>query len=220
LLEAADGGTLFLDEISDMPLTMQVKLLRVLQEREIVRVGGTKTIPIDVRIVAATARDLKRAVREGDFRQDLFFRLNVVGVEIPPLRERREDIPLLAYYFINRAAHTMGKPVESISKEAARLLKAYAYPGNVRELENIVDRAMALCQTRVINARDLPPDLIDLELCSYDRKSHPAMTLDEIERDYIQRVLEHTGGSRTQAAEILGIDRTSLWRKMKKYELK
>ncbi len=219
LLEAADGGTLMLDEISDMPLTMQIKLLRVLQEREIVRVGGTRAIPIDVRIVAATARDLKRAVRDGDFRQDLFYRLNVVGVEIPPLRERSEDIMLLAYHFMDRASHKMGKGVESISVEAARLLTAYAYPGNVRELENIMERAVALCQTTVINERDLPPDLIDLELLSYDRKSHPAMTLDELERDYIRRVLEHTGGSRTRAAEILGIDRTSLWRKLKKYAI-
>jgi DNA-binding NtrC family response regulator len=219
LLETASGGTLLLDEISDMPFTMQIKLLRVLQEREIVRVGGTKTIPIDVRIIAATANDLKRAVAENAFRQDLFFRLNVVTVEIPPLRERHEDVLLLAYHFLKRASLKMQKPVQTISPEAARLLTAYAYPGNVRELENIIERAVALCQMSIINERDLPPDLVNLELCSYDRKPHPALTLEEIERDYIRRVLEHTGGSRTKAAEILGIDRTSLWRRMKKFGL-
>lgn len=219
LLETASGGTLLLDEISDMPLSMQVKLLRVLQEREIVRVGSTKPIPIDVRIVAASARDLKRAVVEEVFRQDLYFRLNVVSIEIPPLRERRGDIPLLAYHFLKGASRKMHKKVERISPEATDLLTAYAYPGNVRELKNIIERAVALCQMGVVNARDLPADLLDLELSSYGRRALPERTLEEVERDYIRRVLDHTGGSRTKTAEILGIDRTSLWRKLKKFKL-
>jgi DNA-binding NtrC family response regulator len=217
LLEAAEGGTLLLDEIGDMPLSMQVKLLRVLQEREVVRVGGTKSIPLDVRVVAATARDLRAAVAEGAFRQDLFFRLNVVNIGLPRLRERREDILLLAYHFLHKYTNRMNKPVDGISPEALDVLSGYGFPGNVRELENIVERAVAVSQTRQIQPRDLPPELVKHDLNSFTKSGEPGMTLDEIERDYIRRVLAHTGGARARAAEILGIDRTSLWRKMKKY---
>jgi len=219
LLEAANGGTIFLDEIAEMPFSMQVKLLRVIQERELIRVGGTRTIPLDVRIVAATARDLKAAAAEGAFRQDLYFRLNVVNISLPPLSERREDIPLLAYHILDKFQKRLKKRIKAISAEAMDLLAGYAFPGNVRELENIIERAVAVCQGRIIQARDLPPDLADLELYSFQRPGGQALTLEELEQDYIRHVLDLTGGKRTRAAEILGIDRASLWRKMKKYGL-
>lgn len=219
LLEAASGGTLFLDEIGEMPFSMQVKLLRVIQEREVIRVGGTRAIPLDIRILAASAGDLKTAATEGAFRQDLYFRLNVVNIVLPRLNERRQDIPLLAYHVLEKLDRRMKKKVKAISPEAMALLTGYAFPGNVRELENIIERAMAVCQGETIQVRDLPPDLADLELYSYQRPDGPALTLEELEKDYISHVLEITGGVRTHAAKILGIDRASLWRKIKKYGL-
>jgi DNA-binding NtrC family response regulator len=219
LLEAAQGGTLFLDEIGDMPLSMQVKLLRVLQERELMRVGGTRAIPLDVRVVAATARDLKAAAAQGAFRQDLYFRLNVVTLTLPPLSERRGDIPLLAYHFLYRLSRRMGKEVKRFSPEAMALLEGYAYPGNVRELENIVERAVALASEEVIRPSHLPPDLAELTLVKFHQPSQPLPTLEDMERDYVKLVLQRCGGSRTQAARLLGIDRTALWRRMKKYDL-
>ncbi|MBW1722446.1 MAG: sigma-54-dependent Fis family transcriptional regulator [Deltaproteobacteria bacterium] len=219
LLEAANGGTILLDEIGEMPLSMQVKLLRVLQEREVLRVGGTKPSSLDVRVLAATARDLKASVSEGIFRQDLFFRLNVVTIELPRLCERKEDIPLLAYHCLARAQRRMKKTVKAISTDAMDLLKGYAFPGNVRELENIIERAVAVCKGETIQVRDLPPDLADLDLHDYSRPPGQLMSLEDLERDYIRHVLKLTGGVRTRAAEILGIDRASLWRKMKKYGL-
>jgi len=220
LLEAAGGGTLFLDEIGEMPFSMQVKLLRVIQERELIRVGGTQPIPLDVRIIAASARDLKAAAAEGAFRQDLYFRLNVVNIVLPRLSERQGDIPLLAYYILEKLKKRMGKAVKAISPEALELLAGYPFPGNVRELENIIERALAVCQGHTIQVRDLPPDLADLELYSFQRPAGTALTLEELEKDYIGHVLELTGGLRARAAQILGIDRASLWRKMKKYGLK
>jgi len=217
LLETADGGTLFLDEIGDMPPSTQVKLLRVIQEREVIRVGGTKPIPLDIRIIAATAKDLKAAVTEGVFRQDLYFRLNVVNLALPSLAERREDIPLLAYHILDKCRRSARKRIKAISQEAMALLKDYAFPGNVRELENILERAVAMCRDEVIQVSDLPPDLSELALYSYRRPGEKILNLEELEQEYIRHVLELTGGVRTRAAEILGIDRASLWRKMKKY---
>lgn len=219
LLEAADGGTIFLDEIGDMPLSMQVKLLRVIQEREVIRVGGTRPTPLDVRFVAATAGDLKTAVKEGAFRQDLYFRLNVVHLVLPRLTERKEDIPLLAYHSLEKYQKRMKKRVKSISAEAMDLLTSYTFPGNVRELENIIERAVAVCEGEIIQVRDLPPDLVDLEFYSYKRPEGTLLNLEELERDYIVHILKITGGIRSKAAEILGIDRASLWRKIKKYGL-
>jgi DNA-binding NtrC family response regulator len=219
LLEAAEGGTLLLDEIGDMPGSMQVKLLRVLQEREVVRVGGTQSIALDVRIVAATARDLRAEVASGSFRQDLLFRLNVVNIELPRLSDRGQDIPLLAYHFLEKFKARMKKPVESIAPEVMEILDAYGFPGNVRELENIVERAVAVSQTSQIQVRDLPPQLSAISLDSLRRPGDPTVTLEEVEGDYIRRVLEFAGGARARAAEILGISRTSLWRKMKKHSL-
>jgi DNA-binding NtrC family response regulator len=219
LLEVANKGTLLLDEVGEMPLSMQVKLLRVIQEREVIRVGGTVPVPLDVRFIAATARNLRTAALEGSFRQDLYFRLDVVNITVPKLAERRDDIPVLAQYFLKKFSHRMNKTIHVIAQETMEVLKDYAYPGNVRELENIIERAVAVSTGEMILVRDLPPDLARFELRPYRRKSDSGWTLDEIEKDYIVRVLQFTGGNRTQAAEILGIDRTSLWRKMRKHRL-
>ncbi|MBW1780030.1 MAG: sigma-54-dependent Fis family transcriptional regulator [Deltaproteobacteria bacterium] len=219
LLAAANRGTLFLDEIGDMPLSMQIKLLRVIQEREVIPVGGTRPISLDIRIIAASAKDLKSAATDGAFRQDLYFRLNVVSVVLPRLAERKQDIPLLAYHMLERFRRQTQRKVRAVSQEAMTLLENYAFPGNVRELENILERAVAMCQGEVIQVRDLPPDLAELELYSYHRPGGALLNLEELERDYIRHILQLTGGVRTRAAEILGIDRASLWRKMKKYDL-
>ncbi|MGD9249604.1 MAG: sigma-54 dependent transcriptional regulator [Desulfobacterales bacterium] len=217
LLEMAHGGTLFMDEIGDIPPAMQVKLLRVLQEKEVLRVGGTHPIPLDVRIVSATAQDLKAAVDEGAMRSDFFFRINVFNIHMPPLRDHRDDIPLLAYHVLHRVRGKGKSRIKAISQEAMAILTHYPFPGNVRELENILERAAAICRDNVIRTSDLPPDLVELELQDYRRPEGNLMTLEELEQDYIAHVLKQTGGFRRRTAEILGIDRASLWRKMKKY---
>ncbi|MBT7696517.1 MAG: sigma-54-dependent Fis family transcriptional regulator [Desulfobacterales bacterium] len=219
LLEAASGGTLFLDEIGEMPHAMQVKLLRVLQEGELMRVGGTHPIPIDVRILSATAVDVKAAVNGGAFRKDLYFRINVINIKLPGLHERKEDIPLLSYHILTRFNRGRERNIHAISENAMALLREYAFPGNVRELENILERAVVVCSGDVIRACDLPPDLITLELQAYKPPDEQFMTLAELEQDYIFHLLKINGGARAKTAEILGIDRASLWRKMKKYNL-
>lgn len=219
LLEMADGGTLFMDEIGDMPHVMQVKLLRVLQEKEVIRVGGTQPIPLDVRVMSATSKDLKTAVDSGAMRRDFFFRINVFNIHLPPLRERREDIPLLAYHILRQIHNKEDARITAISQKALALLTKYAFPGNVRELENILERAVAVCRDDVILASDLPPDLLQFELQDYKRPEGNQMTLEEIEQDYIRHVLKQTDGMRRRTADILGIDRASLWRKMKKFGL-
>ncbi|MCF8031856.1 MAG: sigma-54 dependent transcriptional regulator [Desulfarculaceae bacterium] len=219
LLEAAQGGTIFLDEIGEMPQAMQVKLLRALQEREVLRVGGTEPIGLQLRVVAATARDLKAEVGLGAFRQDLYYRLNVVSLQLPRLAERGDDIQLLAYFFLGMFNQRMHKEIRGLGGRALDLLNSYAYPGNVRELANIMERAVALCGQDMITERDLPPDLAAVELASFSRPGGEEPTLEELERRYIEHILEITGGVRTRAAAILGIDRVSLWRKMKKFSL-
>ena len=219
LLETANSGTLFMDEIGDMPPSMQLKLLRVIQEREVTRVGGTRPLPLDVRIIGATATDLKVAVGEGLFRRDLYYRLNVVNIALPKLSDRKEDIPLLAYHVFEKLKRQTHKEITGISAQAMSLLQRYAYPGNVRELENILERAVAVAQSRVIQAWDLPPDVEGLELYSYERPGGGLLNLEELERDYVSHVLKLCGGSRTKTAQILGIDRASLWRKMKRHGL-
>jgi DNA-binding NtrC family response regulator len=218
LLESANGGVVLFDEIGEMPLTMQVKLLRVLQERKIIRVGGTKEIPIDIRVLAATNRDLKEEVQKKTFRQDLYYRLNVVNLHIPPLRDRKDDIPLLVNYFL--AKHPPSEGSKSISREALRRLQCYDYPGNARELENIIERSLALCDTSEIQPYHLPSDLSSSP--SFHLPNIEAVktsqSLDENEREYILSVLKSVDGNKTQAAKIIVIDRVSLWRKLKKYE--
>jgi DNA-binding NtrC family response regulator len=219
LLAAADGGTLFLDEITEMSPTMQVKLLRVIQEKEVLPLGATTPQKVDVRFVAATNRNMQEMMKNGEFRQDLWFRLNVVNLHIPPLSRRREDIPLLAYHFLAKCAARMNKPIGEISAEAMNILKAYDFPGNVRELENIIERGVAIATGNIVEAAFLPDDLRELSIRTFRKKEGRMPSLEEQERDYIRWVLQEAGGNQTLAAQILGIDRVSLWRKLKRYEL-
>jgi DNA-binding NtrC family response regulator len=217
LLESAAGGSVFLDEIGEMPLSMQVKLLRAIQEKSILRVGGTTPIDIDIRIIAASNKDLKKASQNGDFREDLFYRLNVVTIHLPQLTERKEDIPLFVSAFINRYNQYFGKTVGGISSQAMEILKHYHYPGNVRELENIIQRAVALTSGNKIQVKDLPPDLQQLEFSMIEGEG--LLSMAEIERQHIQTVLKKTDNNKQLAAKILNIPRTTLWRKMKKFGL-
>ncbi len=219
LIEIAEGGTLFLDEVTEMSPAMQVKLLRVLQERELLRVGGTDPVAVDVRFVAATNRDLQESVDNGRFRADLYFRLNVVNLALPPLRARRDDVPLLAYYFLKKFALAMGKPVADLAPDALRLLSRYDYPGNVRELANLIERGVALAQGAILELGHLPDSLRSLSVRVATLPSGDLQTLERNEASYIAQVLEYTGGNRNQAADILGIDRVSLWRRIKRYGL-
>lgn len=215
LLEVAQGGTILLDEIGDMPLSMQVKLLRVLQERTLMRVGGTQEIPIDLRVMAATNKDLKQEVDRGTFRQDLYYRLNVINLAVPRLAERKDDIPVLSLHFLRKFSVAQAKAIEAISDEAMDVLMSYEFPGNVRELENIIERAVALADGKTIRKEHLPADLQVLGL-RIPRPRRGLMTLEENEKEYITWVLEHVNDNKTKAAEILGIDRVSLWRKLKR----
>ncbi len=222
LLESATGGVVLFDEIGEMPLTMQVKLLRVLQEKKIIRVGGTKEIPIDVRLLAATNRDLKEEVERGTFRQDLYYRLNVVNIHIPPLRERMDDVHLLVNYFLAKFSLPGGR-TKNMSKEALRKLENYDFPGNARELENIIERSLALCDDKEIQPHHLPADLHshpDLAVPNLQMAADPRKSLEENQQEYILSVLKSVDGNKTQAAKIIGIDRVSLWRKLKKYKQK
>lgn len=219
LIEMASGGTLFLDEVTEMPPSMQVKLLRVIQEKEVLRLGATEPIKIDVRFIAATNRDIQTAIKAGDFRQDLYFRLNVVLLHMPPLSERKEDIPLLSYYFLKKYAALMKKNVTEISADVIALLMNYDFPGNIRELENIIERGVALSTDSSIEVLHLPEDLRELSIKTFRRKEGKIPSLEDQEMSYINWVLAEVGGNKTLAAQILGIDRVSLWRKLKKYGL-
>jgi DNA-binding NtrC family response regulator len=219
LIEVADGGMVFLDEIGDMPLTMQVKLLRVIQEKTFLRVGGVDPMPVDVRFIAATHRDLKEDVKNGYFRQDLFYRLNVITIQLPPLADRNGDIPLLANYFLAQKTQAMKKDIREIEREAIDLLCQYGWPGNVRELENVVERAVALENGTSILVADLPDYIRNLSIETYRRTRSAIPTLEDQEKHYIQWILEKCEGNKTKAAKTMGIDRVSLWRKMKRYGL-
>ena len=218
LIEAASGGTLFLDEVTEMSPAMQVKLLRVVQEGEVLPLGATRPVAVDVRIVAATNRDIQQEVKSGAFRKDLYFRLNVVILHVPPLSERRNDIPLLAHHFLDRFALVMRKDVRDISPNALQRLMSYSYPGNVRELENIIERAVALCPGPVIRVAHLPDEFREFSLPDVAPSDSRVPTLAEQEEEYIKWVLKRTGGNQTQAAQLLGIDRVSLWRKLKRFQ--
>src|SRR5215831_5710112 len=216
MFQVAEGGTFFLDEIGEMPHATQVKLLRALQEREIIPVGGTQPIKIDCRLVAATNADLEREVNEGRFRADLFFRLNVIPIQLPPLRQRRDDIPLLVDHFLKR--HIDGGAEKNISKDALELLKKYDWPGNVRELENVMERVLILADTGVIEPTDLPDSI---RFGQQQRGSlvidSPDMTLEQLEKEYILKVLQHTNWQKKRASEILGINASTLYRKLISY---
>jgi DNA-binding NtrC family response regulator len=217
--ESADGGTIFLDEIGDISPKLQMDLLRVLQERRFYRVGGSEELEVDVRVIAATNADLAQKVHDGEFRDDLYYRLNVINIHVPPLRERREDIPILTHHFIERLSHELGREISGISDGALRMLVNNDWAGNVRELENAIERAMVTCKTSIITEED----------CSF--LSHPAvvekkgvslpleMTLEQAENQIIAATLQRTRGNITEAATVLGIDRSTLYDKIKKHKL-
>jgi DNA-binding NtrC family response regulator len=217
LLEIADKGTLFLDEIGDMPLSTQAKILRVIETKTFRRLGGTKDIRVDIRVIAATNKNLAEAVNSNSFREDLYYRLNVMPLTIPPLRQRIEDIPLLSDFFISEISESMNKKVKSIDKDALTALCSYNWPGNIRELRNVIERAMILCNSEVIT--------ISYLLLSGDSYKKPPpqagemLTLKEVEREHIMRILERFDNNRTKAAEILGIARSTLNEKIKLYNL-
>lgn len=219
--EQAQGGTFFLDEIGDLSPALQAKLLRVVQEKTFERVGGNKTIPVDVRIISATHQDLERHIQEGRFRQDLYFRLNVVSLFLPPLRERREDIPLLIDHFITKFSRENNKEGLEVSKEARELLLRYPYPGNVRELENLVERAVVLSRGKLITSRELPFHLKEgegePEGVAYSVDLTLPQQLEELEKHLIQKALQEAGGIQTRAAEKLGISERVLRYKLQKF---
>ncbi len=211
--ETANDGTLFLDEIGDIGPKMQLDLLRVLEERRFCRVGSSDTVAVDVRIIAATNRDLKKAISDGHFREDLFYRLNVIPINVPPLRERREDIPLLVDHFIERLSAELHRHVDGVSRDAMAMLLGYGFPGNVRELRNIVERAMVCAHGPVL-------DVADFKLGDAASTAADGSTLEDVERRHVAAVLEQAGGNVSQAARILDIDRVTLYHKIKKYGLR
>ena len=216
--EIAEGGTIFLDEIGDISPKLQLNLLRILQERNFYRVGGTEQIDVDVRVIAATNRNLEEAVREGKFRDDLYYRLNVINISIPPLRDRKEDIPLLVHNFIERISPELGRDVNDISEGALKILLNHNWPGNVRELENAVERAIVTCKTKVLTE----DDFTFLANHGTERKGWAIptdMTLDEIENQAITATLQRTHGNIKESAAILGVDRSTLYDRIKKYNL-
>jgi DNA-binding NtrC family response regulator len=209
--ELADKGTLFLDEIGDVPPATQVKLLRVLQEREFERLGSTRTVKVDVRLIAATNRDLRAALEDGTFREDLYYRLNVVPIDIPPLRERKEDIPALVDLFLKRFAADSGRELTSVSPQAVNLLLGHYWPGNVRELQNIIERACALAKTSRLEPDDIYLDSPrNRTSASGDRFLPEGMTLDQWEDEMIREALKRAGGNKSQAARLLGLSRNAL----------
>ena len=213
--ELADGGTLFLDEIGDLPLDMQVKLLRVLQEREITPLGSEKTKPVNVRILSATHRNLEEMVSEGRFREDLFYRLNVISIEIPPLRERTEDIPVFTAYLVEKFVKSMGKPIEGVSDAVMQRFTAYDWPGNIRELENVIERAFNMADGRVIQMGDIPKNIVNksVEMMSYKDQ------MEEFERSILTKALHENRGHKVDAAKSLKMGKTAFYEKAKKYGL-
>ena len=223
--ELANGGTIFLDEIGDMSMPMQAKLLRVLQEREVERVGGTKTSSVDVRVIAATNQDLETMMSQGTFRQDLYYRLNVIALHVPPLRERREDLPELCEALLRKVNRTLQFDVDGVSREAMELLMQYDWPGNVRELENVLERSVNLMdEVGDILPEHLPPTMrrpaTKPALSNQEETKELAGIMEEAEKQAIYKALETAGGNRSQAAKILGIHRSGFYQKLSKYQIK
>lgn len=212
LMEVADGGTLFLDEIGEMNIDLQAKLLRVLENGEFIKLGDVKTTKVDIRIIAATNRDLAKDVGEGHFREDLFYRLNTFTISLPPLRERKEDIKELAVYFLKSLARREGKPVLAVSPECLEALESFTWKGNIRELKNVLERATILAEGTQIAAADLPA-----ELQKPDSTGAGGQTLSEIEKTHIKKMLAYTGNNKTKAAQLLGIGLATLYRKLEEY---
>ncbi len=220
LFEEADRGTIFLDEIGDTTPAMQAKLLRVLQDGEIRRVGSNAPIRVNVRVLAATNKRLDEQVRAGAFREDLFYRLNVVSLRVPPLRERREDVVALVHHFLQRARERLGKPMADFTREALDVLQHHAWPGNVRELENAVERAVVLCRGDRIAPEDLPPSVLDRSSGGLAAPGYSGLALRDVEREHILATLRECHGNQAKAADLLGIGRNTLWRKLKEYGVK
>jgi DNA-binding NtrC family response regulator len=217
----ASGGTLFLDEIGEMPLEMQAKLLRALQERKVRPVGSNAEVPFDSRVVTATHRDLEAEVEQRRFRQDLYYRINVVRIDVPPLRERGSDVLKLAAHFLEKAAERNGKPTPALSSQVAERLLAYDWPGNVRELENCIERAVALARFDQLSVEDLPEKIRAYRADRFVMSANDAneiVSMEELERRYIMRVIKLLGGNKSRAAQMLGLDRRTLYRKLEKYE--
>ena len=212
-LELAHGGTLFLDEIGEIGMRMQIDLLRVLEDRIFYRVGGTQPLEVDFRVIAATNRDLQKAVKEGRFREDLYYRLNVIAFKMPALRERKQDLPLLAEHFLRRFSQETNKPIEKISREAMDEIMLYDWPGNVRELENAIERAVVVCKGPQISAPDLPI------FCAEETPAAAGSSLAEIEKTHIAQVLNENDWNVSRSAKVLGIDRTTLYSKIKRYQI-
>lgn len=229
LVEVANGGTLFLDEIGDLPVPLQAKVLRMLQEQEVQRVGGLRPIKVNVRLIAATNRDLETAIQQRTFRQDLYYRLNVISIELPPLRERAEDIPLLVEHFCAKAARKLRRTVPRFAPDALEALKRYPFPGNVRELENLIERLLILCERDEIQCEDLPEDIRTLNRSrrpGLSATSAPITTLDyrkareDFERAYLQHLLEATGGNVSEAARLSGLSRRHLYEKFERLDIR
>ncbi len=214
LIEITNNGTLFLDEIAEMSPTLQAKLLKVIEDKEFLRVGGTRTIKVDVRFIAATNQNINTLVSTGKFREDLYYRLNVMDIYIPPLRERREDIVPLSKHFLEKYSKKENKKIGGFSKEAMDVLMSYGFPGNVRELENIIERAVILEKTSYIRPESLPQSIMLFQIETIDQNR--IKTIDDLNKEYAEKVLEFVGNNKSKAAEILGISRTSLWRILKK----
>jgi two-component system NtrC family response regulator len=213
----ADRGTLFLDELSEVSPGLQVKLLRAIQEREVIPVGGREPMKFDVRFIAATNKNLEEEVKKGVFREDLYYRINVITIPLPPLRQRREDIPLLASHFLVKHAQRLGKPSVKIARDAMHVLVNYEWPGNVRELENVAERSVALCEGNTIETTDLPEQLTHVKVAIRDLDDYE-MTLEALEEQHIKKVFQKTAGDKVKTAEILGINLSTLYRKLARYE--
>jgi transcriptional regulator with PAS, ATPase and Fis domain len=213
----ADRGTLFLDELSEVSPGLQVKLLRAIQEREVIPVGGREPMKFDVRFIAAANKDLDEEVKKGTFREDLYYRINVITIPLPPLRQRREDIPLLVSHFLSKHAQRLGKPSVKIAPDALHVLVNYEWPGNVRELENVAERAVALCEGSIVETTDLPEKLTQVKVSTRDLEGYE-MTLEALEEQHIKKVFQKTAGDKVKAAQILGINLSTLYRKLARYE--
>ena len=213
----ADKGTLFLDELSEVSHGLQVKLLRAIQEREVIPVGGREPQKFEVRFITATNKDLEEEVKKGTFREDLFYRINVITIPLPPLRDRKEDVPLLVNHFLQKYVQRLGRPSVKISREVLQVLVNYDWPGNVRELENMIERAVALCEDDVIETTDLPEKLTQVRIAIRDLDEYE-MTLDALEEQHIKKVLHKVSGDKVKASQILGINLSTLYRKLARYE--
>ena len=217
--EMADGGTLLLDEISEIPPALQAKLLRVLQEKEFERIGSGQTIRVDVRVIATSNRDLKEEVEKGNFRDDLFYRLNVIPIDLPPLRQRIEDISLLAGYFLNKYCQKSGIPTKTLNERASQILQTYPWPGNVRELENLVERAVVISRNQELKINDFPPEITANVPATGKSSMDVGMSIGEAEKILILKTLKAHGGNKSKAADVLGISARTLRNKLHEYGL-